>query len=175
TFVTTSDNPSVTWSVSTVATVQGNFIPGPRMIGYVQGVNQLYKKVPLVNTNRTASISFTPPISSGQQLFFTVFFPDGEPRPGQPFSIGTPHVGAATASFNAVFPDPRLDNNWPNQVDPMSGGFHRWFYGDWNGDRTFDEGQIRVVSNPQNTDTFMFASPAPAGLTSRPDLGPIQL
>jgi hypothetical protein len=28
-FVTTSDNPSVTWSVSTGATVQGNFIRAP--------------------------------------------------------------------------------------------------------------------------------------------------
>ena len=50
------------------------------------------------------------------------------------------HGGAERrAQFNLRFADPTLDNNGVAQVDPMSGGYHRWFYGDWNGDQAFND------------------------------------
>jgi hypothetical protein len=53
------------------------------------------------------------------------------PDPAQPFSIGTPQRGRRERRrSNAVFSGSTSDNTGPNQVDPMSGGFHRWFYGD---------------------------------------------
>jgi RHS repeat-associated protein len=167
--------PAVSWTLSTGRTVGGTFVPGPRMLVLVQGVNRLIKKTLLDASNRSVTISESPSLQSGDQLFFTVFFPDGAPQQGQAFFVGTPTVDGATAPFNLRVPDPTLDNNGVAQVDPMSGGYHRWFYGDWNGDQTFNDAQIRVVSNPQKTDTFMFTSPAPFGITSRPDLGPTPL
>jgi len=171
TIVTESASPEITWTVSSGGIVGGRFVPGPRMFVFVQGVNRLISKAHLDSTNRTVSIDTSPNVGAGQQLFFTVFFPDGAPQPGQPFSIGTPRVDGIAAQANVRFPDPRLDNNGTALVDPMSGGYHRWFYGDWNGSLAFDETRIVPRSNPQHTDPFVPATPAPYGLVTRPDLG----
>jgi len=171
TFVATSSGtPEIKWNVST---------SGPRIIVYVQGVNRLIAKAVLGSGAPSAHIDVSPSVASGEQLFFTAFFPDGQPANPATVSIGTPTVGASTALVNVRFPDPQLDNNGGGLLaarDPMSGGYHRWFYGDWNGSRTFDESRITLSSNPKSTDTFLYVTPAPFGLPARlSDLGPIPM
>jgi len=170
TFVASSaDTPEIKWDVTT---------SGPRIIAYVQGVNRLIAKAVLDAGNPSAHFDVSPSVAAGEQLFFTAFFPDGQPAGPPLFSIGTPTVGPSSAPVNVRFPDPKLDNNGTLFVarDPMSGGYHRWFYGDWNGSRAFDESKITVSSNPKSTDTFLFVTPAPFGLPARlSDLGPIPM
>jgi RHS repeat-associated protein len=169
TFVTTgAGTPEITWDVSTL---------GPRIIVYVQGVNRLIAKAVLDAGTPAAHIDVSPSVASGEQLFFTAFFPDGQPFPLLT-SVGTPQVDGVDAQANLRFPDTALDNNGPlmQARDPMSGGYHRWFYGDWNGSRTFDESQIQLSATPKVTDTFLFVTPAPFGLPARlSDLGPIPM
>jgi hypothetical protein len=121
--VVQSGNPGVAWTLSTGRTIGGTFIPGPRMLVLVQGVNRLIKKAVLDASTRSLTISESPSLQPGEQLFFTVFFLDGAPQQGQAFFVGTPTVGGATAPFNMRFADPTLDNNGNVQVDPMSGGY----------------------------------------------------
>jgi RHS repeat-associated protein len=161
---TASGTPRLTWTVTT---------NGPRVLLLVQGVNRLFSKLQLDATTPTAHVDVSPDVRAGDQIFFTAFFPDGDPAPGAA-SVGAPAVDGAAAPANVLFPDPRLDNNGAltQARDPMSGGWHRWFYGDWNGSRAFTEGDIRPSASPSATDSFLFATPAPLGLPSRPDLGP---
>ena len=164
--VSTSGTQSVSWNVST---------SGVPITVLVQGVNQLFAKQKLDAFNPTATISVSPSAQAGDQIFFTAFFPNGEASSG--FSIGTPTVGGNPAPVNILFPDPNLDNNGAitDARDPMSGGYHRWFYGDWNGSRPFDETQIKVTATPKVTDSFLYATLAPFGLPARPDLGAIPM
>jgi RHS repeat-associated protein len=161
-----SGTTNLSWSVST---------GGQPITVLVQGVNRLFAKAKLDGTNPSASISVNADLQAGEQVFFTAFFPNGNPSGG--FSIGTATVGGAVAPTNLRFPDPNLDNNGTltQARDPMSGGYHRWFYGDWNGSRPFNEAEITVTTTPKVTDSFLFATPAPFGLPSRTDLGTIPM
>jgi RHS repeat-associated protein len=143
-----------------------------RVVVLIQGVNRLLGKAVLDGTTGSATIDVIPTVTSGEPLFFTVFAPDN------PFGFvdGTPTIdGNPVAAVNYRFADPNLDNNSGAVRDAMSGGYHRWFYGDWNGSKTFDESAIRVTATPTSADDFLFATPAPFGLATRPDLGPIPM
>ena len=161
--VPTGGSTSINWSVST---------GGDPLVVLVQGVNQLLAKQSISASSPTASIQITPNLQAGQQLFFTVLSPDG--TTAQPLglgsSVGTPVVGGTQVSnLNILVPDPVLDNTNGPIRDPMSDGYHRWWYGDWNGSDAFDETRIVLSSNPQKTDAFVFATPS-IGLSTRPDL-----
>src|SRR5262249_4890915 len=62
--------PPLTWNVSP---------PGPRVLLLVQGVNRLHAKTQLDATTNPAKIAVSPAVGAGEQIFFTAFFPDGEP------------------------------------------------------------------------------------------------
>jgi len=161
-----SGTANLSWSVST---------GGTPIVVLVQGVNRLFAKAKLDASTPSVGISVSPTVQAGDQIFFTAFFPNG--APSGTFSIGTPTVDGAAAPANVRFPDPTLDNNGPitQARDPMSGGYHRWFYGDWNGSRAFNESQITVTPTPKVTDSFLFSTPAPFGLPARADLGQIPM
>ena len=161
--VPTAGTSPITWNVST---------PTGPLVVLVQGVNQLLAKKSIGPSGGSAAIQISPTLQAGQQIFFTVLSPNG--TQAQPVSlgtsIGTPTVaGTQVSNVNLLFPDPVLDNTNGPVRDPMSGGYHRWWYGDWNGSDTFDEHKIVLSSNPQKTDAFVFATPS-IGLATRPDL-----
>jgi RHS repeat-associated protein len=181
-FVWTSATPSPTASyvvpVSGTTPITWNVSAGSnRLVVLVQGVNKLLAKQILDPSNPTASISISPSLQAGEQIFFTVLSTDGSPV--LPFAVGAPVISGAQVAnvVNLLFPDPRLDNNngTTQARDPMSDGYHRWWYGDWNGSQAFDESKIVVTANPQNSNSFLFSPPAPFGSTTRPDLGAIPL
>ena len=149
----------INWTVSSSA--------ANNLILLVQGVNKVLAKQHL--TTGTASIQVSPTLQAGEQIFFSVLSPTGAPV--QPLSIGVPTInGSAVPNVvNVLIPDTSLDNvNATMPRDPMSGGYHRWWYGDWNGSRPFNQAQIVVSSNPKKTDSFLFSTPS-FGLSSRPD------
>jgi RHS repeat-associated protein len=128
----------------------------------IQGVNKLHKKVRI--PSGTASGTMFPvttsaiAVTSGEPVFFTIH---------SPTVIGgnvswSPTMNGTTVSANNVnkaILDPTFDNNQRAGVtsrDPMSGGFHRWFYGDWNDSIPFNDSLIvRTSELPRNTDAVM--------------------
>lgn len=123
----------------------------------VQGVNRLLYKEVLDPSAISVPVSFSASASAGEQLFFTVLTNSASAG-----SISwSPRVNGISAPVNVRYPDPAFGINpltrWP--VDGMGGGFHHWYYGDWNGAVAFDESHIRWNDPTNSSSTFMFAAP----------------
>ena len=163
--VPAAGSTSITWSVSTSTSP---------LVVLVQGVNKQLAKQAINAGSPTASIQISPTLGAGEQIFFTILSPSGVPV--QPITVGAPIVNGTTLAnvVNVLFPDPVLDNINAGVHDPMSNGYHRWWYGDWNGSDAFDETRIVVSNSPQKSDAFLFMTPS-IGVATRPDLGAMPL
>jgi RHS repeat-associated protein len=111
-------------------------------------------------------------VQSGEPIFFTIYSPG---IVGGNVSWLSPTMNSTAVSSNNInnaTRDALFDNNPPVGVatrDPMSGGFHNWFYGDWNESISFcdhlpvgmtcNNRIVRVSTPPQNNDAIMGAVP----------------
>jgi RHS repeat-associated protein len=128
----------------------------------VQGVNRLYAK-------GTLSAGQSLPVSvdvTNDQVFFTVLGTTSS----QPISWA-PTVNGQAAAVNYRTEDTDFYRYDPlaNPVklpnDSMSGGFHSWFFGDWDGTVAFSEGNFHFPDVTKQRNNFMFCGP----LTSEVD------
>jgi RHS repeat-associated protein len=149
-------------SVTTKATLTED------VIVLIQGHNRLYKKVPLragtaANTTvsaSTGSITITP---GDPVLFFTIYSPTGAGTANVTWSPTMNGAAVSSLNVNKAILDPVYDNNLRSPTtphDPLSGGYHRWFYGDWNHAVVpFSDSLVKPVTIPQNTDPVMGSIP----------------
>lgn len=143
------NRPTVSW----VAPEAGDYTfdlswngPGPlfggsRVILYVQGVHQLFGKreVPAGQTN--ASFSVTAALAAGERVFVTALADDAS-------GLGalSAATGGDTVPVNLRYRNP--------EGDVLSGGWHGWHYGEWNGAVAFSEGGLATDS-----EDFVAATP----------------
>jgi len=150
-------------SVTTTATLSEDVVVA------VQGVNKLLvkQKIPK-GTPANTTIAVTSPAlvtTTGEPLYFTVYSPTviGGNVSWTPTVIFHSTQVVPAASINNSILDPTFDNNGPvsgTTHDPMSGGFHRWFYGDWNDSIAFNDNLVvRTALAPTNTGAVMAAAP----------------
>jgi RHS repeat-associated protein len=137
------------------------------------GVGRLLKKVKIPAGTPAGTLPANLQIPAGSvavatsdRVFFTVYHPTisgGSLNNWAPTmaATGATTVTVSQNDINKAVLDPTFDNNQRLGVttrDPMSGGFHRWFYGDWNDSKTFaDFG--RMPNPPTNVDAVMGAIP----------------
>jgi RHS repeat-associated protein len=91
-------------------------------------------------------------VTAGEPIYFTISSPTviGGNVSWSPTVNGT---AVSSLQINSAILDPTYDNNLGPSHDPLSGGFHRWFYGDWNDSIGFSDSLIvRTSALPQNTD-----------------------
>ncbi len=127
----------------------------------------------------------TGPITPGafDATFFTVYSPtlsvaQSMANNWSPTINGAALTTAQRASINLATRDVTFDNNLPtsgSSRDPMAGGFHNWFYGDWNDSVTpFCDNMasgcanpiVRTTAMPQNNDAVMLGVPQPGPLAN---------
>jgi RHS repeat-associated protein len=131
----------------------------------VQGVNKLYFKRSFApGDTGTFPASVIANLGASEQLFFTV---TSTLDPGGAVAW-SPTVGGVPAAVNVRFRDPSFADPVTDEPrDPMSGGYHRWFFGDWDGESPFSEAGI-VFPNPDTTNAFMFVTPQRQGIAALP-------
>jgi RHS repeat-associated protein len=101
-------------------------------------------------------------VNSGEPIFFTIHSPTviGGNVTWSPTMNG---AAVSQLNINRSILDPLYDNNPRAGVtsrDPMSGGFHRWFSGDWNDSVPFSDSLIvRTPAPPSNNDPVMGGIP----------------
>ena len=106
----------------------------------------------------------------GQQLFFSVYA-DTDLDPSSYVSFDPSVNGQDAGSYvNIFYRDPTFDatDSAGQLIDPMSGGFHRWFTGDWNGSLAFDPTQITFANTTGTGAAYGFAYPNRQGTTAVP-------
>ncbi|HMA96097.1 MAG TPA: toxin TcdB middle/N-terminal domain-containing protein [Polyangiaceae bacterium] len=123
----------------------------------IQAVNRLIHKEVIAAGSTSASIAATGSATPGEQLFVTVLTDSA--------SIGSVSLSAtvngASVPVNIRFPHPSfgIDPFTHLPVDGMAGGFHHWYFGDWNGNAAFNEAEIHYVDPSLGPSNFMFAAP----------------
>jgi RHS repeat-associated protein len=79
-------------------------------------------------------------------------------RLGEVDSSGAPRfVFDAHADF-------RLQGYPPAAKEVLSGGYHGWFYGEWNGDQPFRESGLHAPASKDETPLYVAAQPSPQGI-----------
>jgi RHS repeat-associated protein len=131
----------------------------------VQGVHALHGKQTLapdfVGVMPLVVAPFA--VTAGEQLFFTAFSEsniDG-------IVSGAPTVNGSLAPFNVRYRDASFDAEVDPvthvPADPLSGGFHRFFAGQWNGNSDFSE-SLLVFPEPVAINSVYFMIPRRQGL-----------
>ena len=160
--------PTVTVLASGATTIAGTLSKGATaapVVVLVQGVNRLhFKRVFAANESGSFPIEVAPTLGTGEQLFFTV----ASAVNPQGAITWTPTVNGAPAPVNLRFRDPAFADPFTDEPhDPMSGGFHRWFFGDWDGEIPFSEDGI-VFPDPNAQNAFSFVVPLRQGTAAVP-------
>jgi RHS repeat-associated protein len=126
----------------------------------VQGVNRLFfKRTFAASATGLFAVSATLNPGGGEQVFFTVA---SEESPG--LAAWSPSLDGVRAPVNVRYRDPGYEPTASgNPTDPMSGGWHRWFFGDWKGDVGFAESGVTFPVDGKDDNTFSFVAPAPEG------------
>ena len=124
---------------------------------YVQGVNRLYHKQRFAAGQIVFGLqqTFELDLPADEQLFLS-YFSEGD--------VGGSFTWSASVDGVPAAPTPRVSDAAP---EPMSGGFHRFFYGDWNGNLVFNESSI-IAEAPFQGMPFLFVSPRRQGRANNP-------
>jgi len=140
--------------------------PGaPAVRVYVQGVHRLhYKQSLAASASGNFSHDFNINVTAGDQLFFSVVSTTSLAPTNVTWAPTIAYLSPSLPSSSPTVNFRRVDPAMASE--PMSGGYHRWFFGEWNGDETFDESQISA-SNPTNT-YFSPSVPRQQGLEGVP-------
>ena len=160
--------PTATVLASGAVTIDGAFTKGVTaapVVVEVQGINRLhFKRVFAAAETGTVPIALSPTLGTHEQLFFTV---QSAVNPTGAIDW-TPTVDGAPAAVNVRFRDPAFADPFTDEPhDPMSGGYHRWFFGDWDGEVPFSEAGI-VFPTPNAANAFMFVVPLRQGTAAVP-------
>jgi RHS repeat-associated protein len=146
---------------------------GPATV-LVQGVNQLHYKMKVMPTFRgqgSLTINTSADVPAGGELMVTVFpeqLLSGSLGSGPVTVSGSVSAGGMNVPINVVYRDADFGALNPDHtpVDPMSGGFHRWSAGFYNGDLPEGFVPANIVfpldgsGNPRNNPTkFFFGVP----------------
>jgi RHS repeat-associated protein len=149
--------------------ITGTLFPDPLLpvTLLVQGVHRLFYKQVFPPGLLPTPIALNIDAAAGDELIFTVYTDAPSLGPGLILAID----GAdASDRVNRRHRDPNLQVDDGTQVaqNPMSGGWHRFWFGDWDGNLAFDESQIVLPdpSSPPNPLPFAFAVPAAQGTPS---------
>ncbi|HEX7185573.1 MAG TPA: SpvB/TcaC N-terminal domain-containing protein [Thermoanaerobaculia bacterium] len=143
------DQPTQSWPAPADGdnAVQVSWEPSTsnRAVLYVQGVNRLIAKQELTASSQ---LSLTVPASAGEPLFFTLLVDQED--------AGTLSINGGAVPYNL-----RLrDDGTPASV--LSGGYHGWFYGEWQGS-AFDPQGLEPPEDENSTPSFVSGVPAPEG------------
>ena len=146
------DRPTQSWPAPVAGdnAVQVSWQPSTsnRAVLYVQGIHRLIAKQELT---AASELSLNVPAAAGEPLFFTLLV-------DQMADAGTLSVygGGGAVPYNL-----RLrDDGAPASV--LSGGYHGWFSGEWNG-AAFDPQGLELPSDTSSTPSFASGIPAPQG------------
>ncbi|HEU4730906.1 MAG TPA: SpvB/TcaC N-terminal domain-containing protein [Kofleriaceae bacterium] len=155
--------PTATVLASGMVTISGQVVKGitaAPVVVEVQGVNRLHaKRVLGADETGVFPIALSPSLGTNEQLFFTIASAD-DPQGAVTWS---PTVNGAPAPVNIRFRDPAFADPFTDEPrDPMSGGFHRWFFGDWDGEVAFDPARI-VLPTQGAANAFLFVTPLRQG------------
>jgi RHS repeat-associated protein len=111
---------------------------------YVQGVNRLFEKRELAAAEESFSIRLN--TGEGEAVFFTVLAPD---------SAGTGELTIAGTIAGTSIP---INRRYPRAADAkeevLSGGWHGWYYGDWNGEVPFSPAGLAPPANPDEPASY---------------------
>ncbi|HSF43824.1 MAG TPA: SpvB/TcaC N-terminal domain-containing protein [Thermoanaerobaculia bacterium] len=143
------NRPTVSW----VAPEAGDYTfdlswngPGPlfggsRVILYVQGVHRLLGKLEVPAGQPNAPFSVTASLAAGERVFVTALADEAT-------GLGTlsAQAGGHSVPVNLRYRNP--------EGDVLSGGWHGWHYGEWNGAVAFSEGGLSTES-----EDFVAATP----------------
>jgi RHS repeat-associated protein len=135
----------------------------------IQGVNRLFSKACL-GPNQTGPVTL-PPVSgvnAGEPIYFTLISKAPISLSGTPGTtiVGwNPTLAGSSPAINVRALDPNFgDTTSPSPThDMMAGGYHRWSFGDYRADRSFDEGALLAQAVTNDTSSFLFASMTRAG------------
>jgi RHS repeat-associated protein len=132
----------------------------------IQGVKKLHKKFPLAQGSNG---TFTVPtvtitgLQVNEPVFFTIYSPTIGGNTKMTWTPRMNNVAVSALNINRAIQDSTYDNNPPVgnvSHDPMSDGFHHWFYGDWNDSIAFADSLImRSPNQPTNADPVMAVIP----------------
>jgi RHS repeat-associated protein len=134
-----------------------------------QGVGKLYKKVKIPAGTPAGVLpanlqlpAGSVPVATGDRVFFTIHHPTiigGNVSWTPTMTVPGSTTTVLEADVNRAILDATFDNNprpGLTSRDPMSGGFRRWFYGDWNDLVPFSDSLIvRKPNPPQNAEAVM--------------------
>ena len=76
-------------------------------------------------------------------------------------------VAGASLPVNVRAPDtPEVAKHLGVRDEVLSGGYHGWFYGDWNGDETFRDSALEVPSTGEGDSDFVAGVPLRDGISA---------
>ncbi|WP_394821480.1 SpvB/TcaC N-terminal domain-containing protein [Pendulispora albinea] len=136
---------------------------GPSATLLIQGVHRLYAKK-YFDPGSTGSFDVIVNAAAGDRLFATLVMDE----PTTKFQAGAYLPDSGTfIPITVQYPDHTFDGKEPDgkrPLDPMAGGFHRWFTGFYNGDTDFAESGILFPFNADGTfrsnpPSFQLAAP----------------
>ena len=152
---TTSYIAPATGTVRLFGTIQKTGVAPPVKV-YIQGVNTLhYKRIyaatDVGDTPPTLTHDFTISVTAGDQLFFTVASDTTAAPTNVTWAPSVQYLSPAIGTFS---PPVNVRSRDPAEAaEPMSGGFHQWFYGVWNGDVPFAESGVALPSSSSSPNT----------------------
>ncbi len=136
----------------------------------VQGVNKLFQKTHIHQAGGQTFLSLPVQAQAGDELFVTIYSGAGDDISGS--VVGSISADGTPIPINIWSRDLYYGDDFTAAKvgdDPMSGGFHRWYFGFYDGEAAFDEGQIVFPydskGNP-NGKAFSLAIPAYKALSS---------
>jgi RHS repeat-associated protein len=148
--------PGSTFTIS--GTLQNSAFPPVPVTVLVQGVNKLLAKVP-VGPSQRIDLPQIQGAVQGEPIFLTVLSTVPNAPPNVQWS---PTVSGSSVPFRAVYRDTdSISNTSAHGPDPFSGGYHNWYFGDFDGSKAFSEGLLKTPKFPFNRqrDDFMFCFP----------------
>jgi RHS repeat-associated protein len=142
----------------------------------IQGVNRLHSKVCL-GANATGPVALPAPagVVPGEPIYFTLISKSAINLAGSPGLnpvVWSAQLDGAAPSINVRALEPDFgDTDSPSFThDMMSGGYHRWSFGDYRNDQTFSEGALRHIAVAGDQSAFFFGAMTRLGL--RDSAGP---
>jgi RHS repeat-associated protein len=150
-----------TYTLSGHVTVSN--LPGTSTI-LLQGVNQLFAQFPATGSADIDLSGTSVALKAGDELFLTVLSVATSPLV-TPLITSQPTVNGQQLPVNVIQRDPVFDSpdvaGFP--VDPMSGGFHGWWTGFFDGETPFNPALIPPTTDASGNEilspAFSFASP----------------
>jgi RHS repeat-associated protein len=123
------------------------FRSGPVVL-YTQGLHRLFDRRVVPPGSPGESYSLTLDLAAGEPVFVSVLAGRADDRGSL-----TASIGGSSIPVNLRYTDP------DGRGDVLSGGWHGWFYGEWNGNRAFDPGALAPPADQSSEPDFVSGVP----------------